>query len=398
LFTVLIQRSNRPVRDLRGRYLYVRLRLLGNQHSSPEIAAVRAYASRFSYRDHYLPELYHETMFRPDADAILPATPSARSTPADFLERFLDNFEGILTPLEERIVDSYLVTDPRTAPTEALDWLGSWIGMTFDPWYPESARRNALRYAPELYRWHGTLEGLKRSLDVATNGGVTGGEIIVLENYRLRRTFATILGADLADEQDPLLAGLSVSGNSYVGDTLFLGDENRKEFLALFSADLKLNPDEEQAVEDLFDRLAHRVTILVHQEVEPHDLALIRRIVDFETPAHVEATILVASYGFMVGIASLVGMDTYLSVKPRPGPVRVNVSQLGVRDLLQRPASLDPRLEAGSMWLPASFTRPIADPGAAKIVPMGSDFELDASGSRAFPGRQITRFIWEIKE
>jgi phage tail-like protein len=340
LFTVLIQRSGRQVRALKGRYLWVRLELSGDGQSSPEIAALRAYGSRFSYRDRYLPDLYSETRFGDAADAPGP------STPADFLERFLTTFESILTPLEDRIARADLLTDPRTVPEEALEWLGSWVGLSFDGGYPTAQRRRLLREAANLYPKRGTLAGLKQALDIATDDGVTSGEIVVLEDFRLRRTFATILGADLADETDPLLQGIAVSGNSYVGDTLFLGDETRREFLALFGPDLP-NDAEEEAILAFFDELAFRVTVLVHQDVEPQDLGLIRRIVEQETPAHLLTRVFTATYPFLVSISSLIGVDTYLAPKPDPNPVRLGTSHLGVRDLVLSPPTLDPRLGGG---------------------------------------------------
>lgn len=341
LFSVLIQRSGRRVRSLRGRYLRIRVELEGDRRTTPEIAGLRAYASRFSYVTHYLPELYHEDLFAPEADKVAPATE------ADFLERFVNLFEGILTPLEDRVAHAYTLMDARTAPEAALEWLGSWIGLSFDPAYPIQHRRDLLAVAPRLFRVRGTLYGLKLALDVVTGGAVRGGELVVLEDFKLRRTFATILGADLADEQDPLTQGLVISGNSYVGDTLFLGDEAaeaRKEFLALFRDDLPKHAHEERAIAAFFDRLAHRVTVLVHQDVEPQDFKLIRRVVELESPAHVVTRIFPATYPFLVGMAALVGVDTYLRSEPPPRPVTLDSSRLGERDYLLRPASLDPRL------------------------------------------------------
>jgi phage tail-like protein len=393
LFTVLIQRSQRPVRTLTGRYLWVRAQLIGDGRTGPEIAALRAYAPRFSYLNRYLPQMYRETRFGPDADELIPADTVGGATPADFLERFLDNFEGLLTPLEDRISGAYLLTDPDAAPEDALAWLGGWIGISEQPGYNIAQRRRLLREAPRLFRDRGTLNGLRRALDIATEGAVARREIIVLEDFRLRRTFATILGADLADEEDPLLGGLVVSGNSFVGDTLFLGDEERKEFLALFGAQAIASDEEAKAVQALFDRLAHRVTVLVHQELGVKNLALIRRVVELETPAHVEAKVLTASQRFMVGLASLVGVDTYLVDKPQPGPVRVNRSSLGVRDVLQHPPSLDPRLEAG-YYERIGSPRPIADPGPPLTKNLNEAFDLDASASSAAPGRKITLYVW----
>lgn len=337
LFTVLIQRPRRRVRSLQGQYLHLRVELVGDGRATPEIAGVRAYGSRFSYAQNYLPELYREDLFAPDADEL------GAATPADFLERFLGNVEGMLTEWEERIANAYLLTDPTATPEEALAWLGSWIGVAFDGAYPPDRRRDLLRNAPRLFARRGTLYGLKLALDIATNGGVSGGEIIVVEDFRLRRTFATILGADLADEMDPLTLGLANSGNSMVGDTLFLGDERRKEFLALFDADLPTRAEEAQ-IQALFEKLANRVTVLVHQEVSPQNLGLIRRIVEMETPAHVATRVVTAREPFLVGVASLVGVDTYLNREPSREPIRIGRSALGTREFLLRPPSLDPRL------------------------------------------------------
>lgn len=353
LFTVLIQRANRQVRSLQGRYLWVRVELTGDGRSTPEIAALRVYAPRFSYLNSYLPALYRETLFGPEADK------AGGSTPADFLERFLDNFESLLTPLEDRIAQSYLLGDPRTTPESALEWLGSWIGVAFDSVYSSQQKRELLQATPELYRRRGTLKGLEMALEVATGGkirhgqmsggAVSGGEIIVLENFRLRRTFATILGADLADEQDPLLQGLDISGNSYVGDTLILGEESQQEFLALFGVDLPTS-EEEEAILAFFDELAYRVTVFVHQEVKSQDLGLLRRVVELETPAHVLSTVVTASQPLIVSLASLVGVDTYLTTHPQPQPVKVEESRVGSGARLQRLPSLDPRLERGERY------------------------------------------------
>ncbi len=348
LFSALIQRPNRPVRALRGRYLWVRIELLGGGRSSPAIAAVRAYASRFSYVEHYLPELYHEQELGADADHAFAPIERATTTPADFLERLLGAFESVLTPLEDRIANAYLLTDPRTVPAESLAWLASWVGLALDTTLPVQRQRAMLAAAAELAREHGTYAGLARALDLATGGAYRRGEIVIVEDFRLRRTMATILGVDLAHEEDPMLAGLSDSGNSIVGDTLVLGQEHRKEFLALFGADLPTTAAETAAVQLLFERLAHRVTILVHNEVEPQDLGLIRRVVAAATPTHVEARVLTARYPFMVGIASLVRVDTYLGPPSERSPVVVNRSALGTRDYLLRASTLDPRLRGAS--------------------------------------------------
>jgi phage tail-like protein len=353
LFTVLVQRAGRAVRSLSGRRLRVRVELFGSGTLSPEIAAIRVYAPRFSYVDQYLPELYAETIFGPDGDAKQSATGS------DFLGRLLSIVESELTPMEDRVAGAYLLSDARKTPDEALAWLSSWVGLSLDPSLSPARRRALLCIAPELARRHGTLEGLRMAIDAVSGGAVTRGAIVIVEDYRLRRVLATILGAHLEEQDDPLLpGGLIVSGNSYVGDTLFLGEGTREELVeiaALYRAlpseeaeDEAQGEESRDGLDDFYERFAHRATILVHHELTAQELGWIERAVALEAPAHVEARIVKARWPFLTGMASLVGVDSFLRAPEALSGFRLDESELGVRDVLERPASLDPRLESSS--------------------------------------------------
>jgi phage tail-like protein len=349
LFMVLVQRANKAVRNLTGRYLGIRIQLNGDGRSTPEIAALRVYGSRFSYVQHYLPELYREARFGPDADKEGP------SSHHDFFERFVTIFESQLTRIEDRVANAYLLTRPESAPDDALGWLGSWIGV--DPAnYPPDRRRARLAATPALYKKRGTVGGITQALDVATDGMCTRGAIIVIEDFRLRHIFATILGADLSIKDDPLLPGYSASSNSIVGDTLFLGDSRlQPELQALFANDLKLKGGAAAAAH-FYDSLAHRMTVFIHDQVERVNTRLVQRIVESEKPAHVRVSVLTASQPFMIGLASLLGVNTYLGPAAPRNTATLNVSDIGRYDVVTHLPSLDPRLENG---LPnSSFPNP----------------------------------------
>ncbi len=459
LWTALIQRRLQRVRALAGRYLWVRVAFHGDGRESPELAALRAYGSRFSYRDQYLPRLYRESEFgaaaerpgeaaasfdtlladaldgaavpgalraplglgeaarvqvltaarlwqlrdgraswtlRREAEAIVAYRPQA--TPADFLERLLGNVEGVFTTLEDRVAAAHLASDPVVVPEESLDWLGGWIGVAFDAALPESRRREWLIRSSELARYHGTRRGLRLALDIASDGGVRGGEIVVLEGFRMRRLMSTLLGVNLNVEDDPLMPGLLVSGNSVVGDTLILGEAERVELLALFRDEL-ISSAEREAVLAFYDKLAYRALVLVHQTVEPQDLGLIRRIVELESPAHVEVQVETATWPLLVGIASLVGVDTYLGPPRERMPARAGVSSLGNGDYVLGVGSLDPRLSGAASPLPtAPPVPPVANAGPDMTVPHGRSFVLDGSGSTPPPGGRITEYRWRLTD
>lgn len=435
LFTLLLQHGGRRVRRIRGRHLWIRMELSGNGRTTPEIAACRVYGGRLSWRDRYLPGFYTEMLSGDDAVSSGPATAS------DFLERLLHTHEGVLTELEGRIAESWQMSEPATAPDAALPWLGRWIGVGALSGEAPQRLRQRLAAAPFTARLNGTAGGLRAALELATGGhvirggtldragaaprpgdlalaatgddrtrmlmlgevpgegcvclaggAVSKGEIVVVEGFRLRRTFATILGADLADEDDPLTMGLATSGNSFVGDTLILGDEARDELLALFRSEIDAAAADTAAVRAFYERLAFRVLVLVRGGPDRTEMQRLSECAAAAAPAHVEVTCHPAHDPLIVGAASLVGIDTFLEKKALPRPFRIGESGVGMGDLVHGSGYLDPRADGPASWPPAAAI------DGPREVWRGSSFTLSALRSRATPGRQLTRHIWTFEE
>jgi phage tail-like protein len=431
LFTLLFQHGGRKVRRIVGRYLWIALTLRGDSQGSPELAALRAYAGRQSWRDTYLPAFYGETLSGSDAAAAGPATRH------DFMERFLHAHEGALTELEGRIAGGWQVTDPATAPDPALPWLGQWIGIEPIKGEATSRMRQRLLAAAHTASLNGTQGGLLASLELATGGrlvaggridpgkrvpapgqlaiarsgdvavrglmlamrsggecvfltggAVTKGDIVVVEGFRLRRTFATILGADLADEDDPLTLGMAASGNSFVGDTLILGDTARDELLALYRPEIDAARGDTEAVAQFYARLAWRVIVLVRGVTDRAEFRRLSDIVDAEVPAHVEPQVHHARNPLIVGAASLVGLDTYLA-EPEPfDRVRLGETVIGEGDFVAGSGALDSRADG-----PVPLA-PIAHADGPAEVWVGNGFTLSALASRAAERARIESYVW----
>jgi len=221
-----------------------------------------------------------------------------------------------------------------------------------------------------------------------TGGAVTRGEIVVVEGFRLRRTFATILGADLADESDPLTLGMATSGNSFVGDTLILSDAARDELLALYRPEIDRARGDSEAVAQFYARLAWRVLVLVRGVRDAAEFRRLADIVAGEIPAHVEPQVHHARDPLIVGAASLVGLDTFLAEAEPFERVRLGETVLGEGDFVAGSGGLDGRADGP---LPAA---PAAHADAPAEVWFGSGFTLSGLSSRAAGQARIERYIW----
>lgn len=174
----------------RGRYLQLRLTLRGNGRTTPRLRTLRAYYPRFSYLEQYMPAVYRED-----------------EVSASFLDRFLSNFEGLYTSLEDRVAAAHMLFDVRSAPAEALEWLASWFGLALDPTWDEARRRLFIKHAPTFFQARGTVRGLRWALRLALDDCASddifdescptcasAGGIRIIERFRTRRTPGVLFG------------------------------------------------------------------------------------------------------------------------------------------------------------------------------------------------------------
>lgn len=289
-----------------GRYLQLRLQLLGNGAASPEIRALRVYYPRYSYSEQYLPAVYRE-----DAES------------ASFLERFLANFRGFHNHIEAHIGEVGSLFDPASAPPEALDWLAGWLGLTLDPLWGELHRQDAnpphadrrrllIRFAPRLFERRGTPEGIRFALHLLLDP--------CLEEFIDR------LQAAATAEDTALRLALARYGVPY--PTPYDGPDAIESlfYRYLLAAE---RPTQIRLVEryttrggrgrvagdptaaDRPDEGAHRFSVLVPDDLAPEQQAMAERIVRLEKPAHADFDLRAYTEGFRVGTARL-GLDTLL--------------------------------------------------------------------------------------
>jgi phage tail-like protein len=181
-FELLFQRAT-------GRYAQVKLVLRGDGRATPRLRALRAWYPRFSYLGRYLPMVYRE-----------------EDATSRFLERFLANFEGLFTTIEDRIAAAQLLFDVGSAPPDTLEWLAQWVGVAIDPGWDADRRRLFIRHAPEFFAARGTKRGLAIALRLALDECVddrlfTAGSaaarsapVRIIERFRARRVPPALVG------------------------------------------------------------------------------------------------------------------------------------------------------------------------------------------------------------
>ncbi|MGL4397983.1 MAG: phage tail protein [Hyphomicrobium sp.] len=263
-----------PVATDRGRYLWLRVQFDGRAlppgtgvgyaleaSATPELRAIRIIAPRPNLLD-FLPALYARGDLREDAPG------------ANFMERFLSMFEGQFTRIEAAYDSVSRLLNPDAADTEWLEFVASWLDISFDPSWPIDRRRQLVREAWTLKAGQGTLRALRRYLEI-----YTGRPVSIGESFRRRPPPPIQLGARGA-------LGLAPLGGA--------SDQDDDPSLAhRFSVGVNLPSGEAQ--------LAARSTVL--------------KIIDTMKPAHTRFALDTRG-----GAAARIGMDAFIGEISIPGP------------------------------------------------------------------------------
>lgn len=294
-----------PVIAAPGRYLWLTLELRGNTRVSPKFKCLRA--------EHPT----HDWLRR------LPRTFSRDAAAAAFLQRYLAMFEGFLGETEARAVDRDLLLDARDAPDEVLPWLASFVGLVLDERWaqapspagqpPADVRRQYIEEAVWLFRYRGTLMGLKRFIEI-----YTGIPVVIIEHYRLRGLGAVVLG-----ETDVAAA------NSVIGYGFRVGGEIASEVAAPISG----------SVADAFRTHAHRFTVIIPAALSSEQLEVVKQIVTVHRPAHTLFDLCTVDAGMRVGHGLLLEVSSVIGRSGGWTSLQLGGSTLGRGTLLGRAAA-----------------------------------------------------------
>jgi len=219
-----------------GRFLWIALELSGDTRKTPRIRCVRAEHPG------------HDWMRR------LPKVYSRDPGPADFLQRYLAVFEGLLGELEAKSGARRALLDPWSAPDALLPWLAGFVGLVLDERWPVPVRRCLLDRFIELWRARGTVRGLRRFLEITTQDRVA-----IVEHFRLRPDPGSIVGG----------AGMAA-----------------------------------------FEPFAHRFTVVLGACLDEEALASVRHVLDEHRPAHTLYDVCTVATGMRIGRGLHLGLTS----------------------------------------------------------------------------------------
>ncbi len=168
-------RGDKEIPKPQGRYLHLKVELIGTENETPLLKNIRVDFPRLSYL-RYLPAIYQDD-----------------ENSRDFLERFLSLFETLLGKLEGQIDHIFRYFDADVVNEEFLPWLSTWLAIAIDDNWTKEQLRNLIKKAPQLYQLRGTREGIAATVELFTGDRPLIYEYFQLEDNSTNNETAEIL-------------------------------------------------------------------------------------------------------------------------------------------------------------------------------------------------------------
>lgn len=275
-----------------GRYLWMKIELIGSEFDSPRIKSLRIYYPRISYL-RYLPAIYQEDE-------------SSRK----MLENFLSLFESFFVDIEENIDGITRYFDPGGVPADYISWLGSWLGVDADETWTEGKKRKLITRAPELYRMRGTRQGMLEILGLYL-GNISETANQWDEACRLaKKALDMLVNESYITEEDK--AGEWEEFSKCKGERI-KSSQDLLGIMEYFQLDVIKNQELKKIYKDLIGSPYCFIVLVNRSSISDEELRSIQRIVDLEKPAHTVGKVVDLQPWIYLGGHSYLGVNTILS-------------------------------------------------------------------------------------
>ena len=282
------------IRQPPGRYLFVRVRLVGDGTATPVLRRLHLDLPRVTSADQ-LPAIYRT---EPDA--------------SDFTERFMALFDATLAELDEAVQRAPALLDAGGVPDGLLSWIARILGMAIDPGLPAARRRALLKAAAGLFRRRGTPSALIDAIRLTTDLDA------IIEEPGLARAWAAVAANTAARPDAARLGRVRVFGQSDARLRLGASRLNRATLHSYGNPDV-----------DSHHAGAFRVVVSV-PAIDDATLRRIRYLVEDMVPAHVVTDVAPGhDNGFWLRPTAKLAVDTRLGGTPAPvlGEARVRLNR-----------------------------------------------------------------------
>lgn len=281
------------VQSRQGQYLWVRLAFQSDGYATPRVRSVEAHYPRTSYLDH------------------LPAVYQSDPESTWFLQRFLSIVQSEWDSIGKGLDDAPRLLDPEAVPDgQTLDWLASWLALSFGHEVPPEHRRRLLQAAIRTHSRRGTPAALRDWLGahLANFSGIAPeeqhGYPFILESFRLRKW---------------LFLNQETTGRLSWGGGLWGPGVVGRMQLEKFSriGDVQLL-DTGHADTDVVHEYSNRFSVFVPAALVPmrREAETLRQALNREKPAHTVASLHLVEPRFRIGVQATIGMDTLLGPYP----------------------------------------------------------------------------------